>query len=415
MRHPTFLLQWVLLLSCLLLSAGSPLLAQEWEEAFESYVRYIGNHPHDDESAITERINGVANSADAWYFTQEYSDLWKVPVWVDLDDIPTAAGVVYFNVDTDPNYRQYGYNHFGDLDYHRNFLLIPLEGADPLANGMLEWIGRAPLAKLNGQWDGSWCAVHPKTEHLYINRTWDDLKWLARYSISWDKLKQNPPVIEMIYLDDVRLRDENGKELTIQHVQGGDFSESGRLLFLVSGGTSTDESDCKIHVFDTTNWRRVAYSFQDSGALFRYECHSGCSWCDESQGITVWDLDDGRAPKIRGQLHVIQVDPDIDTDDLYFHHYTGSIFVDGANSGAEDGTAWLPYNTFAEALGLAWNGATIVIRPGTVAEPNSITVNKIVQLRSVGGRAVVGPGGRVSLQGNGKVKVLSQGELKLHQ
>lgn len=400
------------------------MLAQEWEEAFESYVRYIGNHPHDDESAITERINGVANSADAWYFTQEYSDLWKVPVWVDLDDIPTAAGVVYFNVDTDPNYRQYGYNHFGDLDYHRNFLLIPLEGADPLAigfvrdnpaNGMLEWIGRAPLAKLNGQWDGSWCAVHPKTEHLYINRTWDDLKWLARYSISWDKLKQNPPVIEMIYLDDVRLRDENGKELTIQHVQGGDFSESGRLLFLVSGGTSTDESDCKIHVFDTTNWRRVAYSFQDSGALFRYECHSGCSWCDESQGITVWDLDDGRAPKIRGQLHVIQVDPDIDTDDLYFHHYTGSIFVDGANSGAEDGTAWLPYNTFAEALGLAWNGATIVIRPGTVAEPNSITVNKIVQLRSVGGRAVVGPGGRVSLQGNGKVKVLSQGELKLHQ
>jgi len=45
---------------------------------------------------------------------------------------------------------------------------------------------------------------------------------------------------------------------------------------------------------------------------------------EEIEGLTVWNLDDGRAPGIRGQVHVLMSDlEDASNDDLYFKHMRG--------------------------------------------------------------------------------------------
>ena len=42
---------------------------------------------------------------------------------------------------------------------------------------------------------------------------------------------------------------------------------------------------------------------------------------EEIEGLTIWDLDDGRAPSIEGQVHVILLDNDtLFNDDFYFKH-----------------------------------------------------------------------------------------------
>jgi hypothetical protein len=47
---------------------------------------------------------------------------------------------------------------------------------------------------------------------------------------------------------------------------------------------------------------------------------------EEPEGLTLWDLDDGRAPNIHGQLHVLLLDNDDSADEVYIKHYgAGSV------------------------------------------------------------------------------------------
>lgn len=42
---------------------------------------------------------------------------------------------------------------------------------------------------------------------------------------------------------------------------------------------------------------------------------------EELEGLTLWDLDDGRAPGISGQIHVVLInDGGASNDDWYFKH-----------------------------------------------------------------------------------------------
>jgi hypothetical protein len=73
----------------------------------------------------------------------------------------------------------------------------------------------------------------------------------------------------------------------MSHIQAGAFSPRGHLYLVVDDGTG-------IVAFDTFTGRQFEHIKVD------YTPDTGLNF-EELEGITIWDLDGGQAPKIRGQ------------------------------------------------------------------------------------------------------------------
>jgi len=121
---------------------------------------------------------------------------------------------------------------------------------------------------------------------------------------------------------------------------------------------------------------------------FNYEIHPGK--LEVAEGLVIWDLDDGRAPGIRGQLHVFMFyHPKLARDGVYFKHYDGQIDVDGiAGIDKDRESPLLPYKTVGFAESKAWNGARINIKAGSY--PETPTLSKPVKLVAKGGTVTIG-------------------------
>ena len=173
-----------------------------------------------------------------------------------------------------------------------------------------------------------------------------------------------------------------------QDIQGGVVSPSGELLYVCAGSLSFTLPSHGISVFDLSNGQRIKQS-NNGGGLFGYLYSSGFPEYDEPEGLTIWDLDGGQAPGIRGQLHVLLLNNDApDADNVSLKHYTHTIWVDQAYSDFEDGKLETPFNTVIEALNFAWDGTRISIKGGSY--PETMTTSKRVQLTSWQGPAVIG-------------------------
>ena len=146
-----------------------------------------------------------------------------------------------------------------------------------------------------------------------------------------DSIERNPP---FKWLAKITLFDQNGAPLELSHTQGGVFSEDGRLFYMLAGIHDELYKNDGINVFDTRTWRRFVKSTvaDEAPGELHYHYHPGKDQSEEPEGITVWDLDDGRAPGIRGQLHAGMLDNDWhplwpDSDNVYLHHY-GVVWVE---------------------------------------------------------------------------------------
>jgi hypothetical protein len=238
---------------------------------------------------------------------------------------------------------------------------------------------------LGGQADFPWVAVDPDG-YLYSS-TWGQVTTIKKYSVDWNALRENGNLI-VEYLGDFQFFDESGNLLVLTYLQGGAFSESGDWLYIVSGYCNEHVNDDGINVFDTHTWRRIRRS--RSGEMpFKYEFHPGGVDGEEPEGLTIWNLDDGRAPGVRGSLHVLLLDNDWpDADDVYLKHYTEVIYVDGAYTGTEEGTPDQPFNTIGEAYNLAWDGQRLKIKAGSF--PESLSLSKRIEVLTTGGTVAIG-------------------------
>jgi hypothetical protein len=167
---------------------------------------------------------------------------------------------------------------------------------------------------------------------------------------------------------DVTLFDEVGAPLLLENLQGGEFSITGELLYLVAEG---------IHVFDTTTWRRVMKSSRTSGPFY-FNWEDGWLGYQEPEGMTIWDLDDGQAYGVHGQLHVVLLDNDTGTDEIWVKHYSHRIWVDGTVSGSGDGEWDNPFREFSSAAAAAWPRSEIRVKPGQYAFTGTITTRTLV-------------------------------------
>ncbi|MFO0724088.1 MAG: hypothetical protein U1E65_09915 [Myxococcota bacterium] len=252
-------------------------------------------------------VQGVAHDANNWFITAQYG-IYKMPVDHPLDDhdggwrisatIPSALWAA-------------GYNHFGDPEEANGFVYVPLEGSRaPLIlayDSNLNLIASAELTVHGETNEAPWVAVNPKNGLIYT----------SNFQIRPDNpIRVYRPRIlpgfgvTLFFLDYVGtyvIRDEAGTPMSLGDVQGGAFTSNGHL-YLVSDVAGSVQS------FDASGRRRSVLAVDYTGHESRQEL----------EGLTFWDLDSGRAPNIRGQLHLMMAKRDLDAsrfNSVYFKHY----------------------------------------------------------------------------------------------
>src|SRR5262249_39059769 len=202
---------------------------------------------------------------------------------------------------------------------------------------------------------------------------------VTRYLVDWNALK-NSNTVTLTNVKSLNL------SVTLQDVQGGVVSPSGELLYLSAGNFNYIHPTHGINVFDLTTGQRIKQSINGSG-LFNYELDSDNDF-EEPEGLTIWDLDNGQAPGIRGQLHVLLLDNDSGDDEVYLKHYANTIHVDRNANRSGAGTISYPFRTVAEAYAYAWDGGRISVKAATY--PQTMMLSKRVQVVAKGGTATIG-------------------------
>ena len=401
-----------------------PATAQEGPPPFESYLLYLSEYPDHEENGWSENVQGISHDDNYWYITQTW-ELWKIPVGTNLASVDDpGGGVTYINLGRVSQLA--AYNHAGDLSYYEyggtGYLLIPLEGSPGPGLGIfradnLQHVSHASFPGVNS---AAWAAVDAQgrvytSDDNYVNR-------VMCYEIDWQQLHMSETLsIQRAANHDLYLRNPQGQSMNVRIIQGGDFSDGGRLLYLSCGfyGEHVAATD-GVHVFDVATGKQVAHSANGADPFnFEYDpiCEFGHYSCDEPEGLTVWDMDDGRAPNVWGQLHVLVLDNDRsdwtpwDPDDVSLKHYSHTIYVDGAYDDEEKGRYWDPFNTVGEAHNYAWGGARIGIKAGVY--PESLTLWKHVALFPFGGSVTIGNGGRMRMMPPATVRIYHGGAIRL--
>lgn len=292
---------------------------------------FLGDYPSKMSTGWTGDAQGVTHDATDWFFTQTTS-LWKVPVAHDLaESLAWPDFSVGIRSTAIPHaLRAAGYDHFGDLDHYQGYLFVALSGSGEPAVCIfraqsLAYVGYAFLSR---QSDAPWCAIDPRDGILYSSngilseRVQDPHAGpMYRYQIDYPRLSQDE--VRVVFQDrGPILLEEDGTPVRMRCPQGAVFSDSSGCLYLLNGCIyKVIRHTGGIHVFDMATRRRIARSTNDGGD-FKYKFRQRWPWSQEAEGITLWDLDDGRAPGIDGQLHALMLDNNWpDADSLYFKHY----------------------------------------------------------------------------------------------
>jgi hypothetical protein len=177
--------------------------------------------------------------------------------------------------------------------------------------------------------DIGWLAINPNNELLFTSNGYI-LKNnpIYVYSIDFNAIRAGRGDFLKIYTQ-VNLLDEEGDEFVEREcMQGGCFDKSNNL-HLCNGYYKNEHSNRKggITVYEIpelsynpnkVNYARIrARSNQSHHFRFQFNTYG-----EEPEGITYWDLDNGKSPNIKGQLHAIMLDnAGRGDDDFYFKHY----------------------------------------------------------------------------------------------
>lgn len=391
-----------------------PLYSEEFKHR---YFNYLYSYPHERDSlGWNQEAQGIAHDDNYWYITDNgyvitHGDehLWKIPVEHDLTqnahNHPNTC--VATLKDIPELYPEW--DHFGDVDHYKyvardsqvhHYVIVALAHDDAggfaifksTENPSAVWYV-ADMSLPSGH--APWCAVHPQTGILYISGTL--IGSIHKYSIDWEELTNTRRLV-VAGQGSFGLQDGAGVPLTLRHMQGGEFTPTGDILYLTNG-YGDHIADDGLHAFNTTTWRRIKHSsYSNRPFKFSWEPGEG----EEPEGLTIWDLDNGRAPGIRGQLHVMLLDNDLGEDDVYIKHYSDKIYVDnyvivpcalGEGIPLRTIVQPGPFCTVGEAVARAWTQGGAQINVKASSYPESVVINKHVKLYSTGGVAAIGLGG----------------------
>ena len=398
---------------------------QNFESAYLAQNRYPNRLNSVDWFPDDLEVQGVTNDGANWFFTivNQGSSLfsttvtegmlWRIPKGVDLNkDVLGKPGVKRVKATDIPELKSGGHFHWGDPDHviHNGigYILVPIYSIVACFRASdLEYIN---YAKFDNNVSGGWCAVG-KDKALYASA--NSPTEIVRYEVDWDRLVGTKEHDLLSSPKTIALKQPNGSPLYMTDMQGGEFTPSGEMLYLVSGrgeclgnGAPWSPRD-GIHAIRTDTWTQVAQSVKNSEAknFFSYDYDPTClsffdcptgSGTHTPEGLTFWDLEDGGAPGIRGSLHVLVARYTVGgtgcDDELIFHHFSTNVFIDknAGNGPGLLGRRDTPFKTFNEAINYypIWNGAHLVLKPGDYPT-GGITLNKRMLVTSEGGAATI--------------------------
>lgn len=407
---------------------------------------------------------GVTHDSLNWYFVttdvdKENTHLWRIPAKYPLNkDVSSFEGVKSTTMQKQPTLKKNNYNHWGDPDHYQyngiDYILVPItstiEGNKPaIAVFIAQSLSLVGYGELTGdtlpdhkhpQVDIGWCAVAPTNGDLYTSNDNPDIyltyfafgplytSSLFQYKLDWDKISKYTvqgkfPATYITYktcdtlFKDRKLGVFGGNSL--YNMQGGEFTPGGELLYISCGGgqcfggQGTFSSD-GIHVLETNSWQEIKKSTNNERGeigYFNYSFNNGCNSCGffgggygahTPEGLTIWDLDDGKAPHISGQLHVLinfYNNYSLCDDAISFQHFSGKFYVDGIQGKPPTWLNWInslpgtkqnPFFTLQDALNWypAWDGVEIALRNGTYGDIGHYSSR--VKISSSGGAAIIG-------------------------
>ena len=371
-------------------------------------------------------VQGVTHDDDNWYFTLTTKGggngiLRRIPRSVPLapgSTPPSNPGIKVVTMNEVPQLTP-NYWHWGDPDHYKyngvDYILVPIPG--PIIACFradnLQYVNYANLDSSVQDYAG-WCAVGTDV-NIYTSS--NHALAIHKYNVDWeDLITPDNNHSAMAYAGSYPLQNENGVPLQLFHMQGGEFTPSGELLYVVCGSAGCDAlgwfgptfgpgeplpSD-GIHVFETLNWREIKRSTNSEGGNthFNYNFNNGCTCFNTGsqtpEGLTIWDLNDGSAPEISGQLHVLKDHYNEVCDDaVTMQHFGSNIYVNkdtGVNppSNPLTGTRGKPFKAFSDAINFypIWNGVNLLLKAGEYPT-GPIVLNKRMQITSEGGAATI--------------------------
>lgn len=379
-------------------------------------------------------VQGVTNDGKNWFFTITDQDkthgiMWRIPKEVDLGgDVignPGAISVHYDNVD---ELNSKGLWHWGDPDHIEyegiDYILVPIYGGKQrvVACFSADDLSFKNYAIFDDFISAGWCAIGIDNK-IYASE--DDPSVIYSYSVDWSSLtNENAGPITLSSPEPNLLTKPNGSTLSMTDMQGGEFSTSGEMLYLVSGrclcagnGAAWSEND-GIHAIETNTWTQLNQSLKNSKPTnyFSYDYNSSCTecvmpfppffilpvGCHTPEGLTFWDLEGGNVQGVTGSLHVlidfytaIEIGASAcDEDKLIMHHYSANIYIDKNSNGGSGLTGILsnPFQTVSDAYGdyiyEIWDGAQLIIEAGTYNDTG--TYDKRIRITSKNGSVIIG-------------------------
>ncbi|MBN2443122.1 MAG: hypothetical protein JXJ04_17310 [Spirochaetales bacterium] len=330
---------------------------------FQGAYLALGSHPNDEEESLWYRdIQGITHDDDNWYFSGGKVEdgyhptilLFKVPVGIDLDDGVAAgmddpsSGCAYRSWDKDFGELPGDCKHFGDIDYFKNsetglgYIAVPMSDcASGVKIGFFNSITLGLVSEVDisaYQSSIGWLAISDGVIYSSMNSEPYLYGYTIVYTTNGTPTISGAPFITMMM--------EGTDEYEVRHHQGGTFTPDGSLFYLVTGyfllgdGVVGDDPTNvrRIHIFKKTGseWQLLKRS-SGSTLPFLYETNS--EWDEwrhrEPEGATYWDLNNGRAPGVSGELHVLLLNNDtqscgdyMDCDNIWLKHYTSMLRVD---------------------------------------------------------------------------------------
>lgn len=374
------------LVSAILTASSFVLLSSAaWADDYQAFYLYLGDDPAGD-TAWTYDAKGLAHDSDYWYIAQD-DVIWRWPLTHELGGSPTSPGVARRPLSEYAELNLTGLEEFGDPCVYRyggvDYLLMPFgrhsSGPDQIHLVVFEcpslaYIDQIALPAGMAQW---WFGVDASGD-VYSTESADPATLLYRYSVDWSRLQQSGilsignPMAIVLYQEDGVTPVSLGAAST-----GGEFTSDGGLLYLISE---------RIHVFDTSNWRRIGQSINGSGH-FNYEVSANPIYTEYTGGLTI---SGAASPLYPAQMQAVVTrwNGFTGAQTTFLKHYTHIIRVDSSNSGSQDGTFAHPFRTVTGAVNLAWSGAEIRTHADTYNEV--VIINKRVRLTTDGGPTRIG-------------------------
>lgn len=384
-------MRWTLRLWLLLVTLASPSFAGD---GFDYYINYLQGQDWPDQHTpvYAEDVQGIAHDDDHWFITKQGAHgtvLYKIHVSENL----AAPSITASTTPAASGLTASGFDKFKAMDSYENpadrkwYVVIAVEGSSGAGIAVytdgLVLIGSSSLSP---QTAAGWCAIDNEGS-IYSGE--NNTSHLNRFTLDWASLASSGTV-SVSFSGTVQLLDESLAPLSMTQYQGGDFTPEGDKIYIVTGFYGVSNGPHGIHVFDATptgSWRRLLKSGQSG--MFAYQFNPSCGVvCEEPEGLTFWDLNDGRCPNVRGELHVLMLDNDYpDDDDVYIKHYSEGIWVDGSHSGSSNGDPATPDVTVADGLARVVDGLELRIHSGSY--PETMTISKKVKLVKASGSGSV--------------------------